>query len=96
MTVDPVSGRLYAMLQSAPMQDGGGAKETSHYTRLLSWDVSGIPTLVGEWIVPLPVSSDKGKTRESSEIHYVGNNVFLALARDSDGRGGSDTKSKYK
>jgi len=46
--------------------------------------------------VPLPVSNDKGKTRGCSEIAFVGNDIFLALSRDGDGRGGDDTKSKYK
>lgn len=61
---------LYALLQSAVMQDGGGDKDTNRYTRLLSYNISGLPTLVGEFIVPLP-QSKKGKTFPASEVRTV-------------------------
>jgi Esterase-like activity of phytase len=84
------------MLQTPTFQDGA---QTSAFTRLLAYDVSNPderrPKLVGEWAVPLPLTN-KGKTLGASEIHFVKKNVFLALTRDGDGRGGSDTKSKYK
>lgn len=86
------------MLQSATIQDGGDSKATSRFTRLVAYDISHplIRTkLIGEWVVPLPQSS-KGNTQGSSEIHYISPGVFLALARDGDGRGGDDNKSKYK
>lgn len=89
---------LYAMLQSATMQDGGTDKSTSRFTRLFAYDVSRRfvrPKLVGEWVVPLPQSS-KGNTQACSEIHFVSPGVFLALSRDGDGRGGDDDNSKYK
>ncbi|KAF5316148.1 hypothetical protein D9619_006606 [Psilocybe cf. subviscida] len=99
LTFDPATKTLYAMLQSATIQDGGDSKSTSRFTRLFAWDVSnplvsGVP-LVGEWVVPLPLSS-KGKTEACSEIHFLGAGVFLALSRDGDGRGGDDNKSSYK
>jgi hypothetical protein len=97
LTIDYSKNILYAMLQSSVMQDGGGDKDTNRYTRLLGWDVStDSPELVGEWIVPLPQSNDKKKTRPCSEIAFVGDDIFLALSRDGDGRGGDDTNSKYK
>jgi hypothetical protein len=97
LTLDSENGILYAMLQSATMQDGGPDKETNRYTRLFGYDVStSPPELVGEWVVPLPQSNNKGKTRACSEIHSLGSGIFLALSRDSDGRGGDDTESKYK
>lgn len=98
LTIDPKTGRIYAMLQSATIQDGGDDKTTSRYTRLLAYDVqNNQSTLAGEWVVPLPQSS-KGKTRACSEIAFVGNGIFLALSRDAHGRGddGGDDKSKYK
>lgn len=98
LTIDPKTGIIYAMLQSATIQDGGDDKTTSRYTRLLAYDVQGNQsTLAGEWIVPLPQSS-KGKTRACSEIAFVGDGIFLALSRDGHGRGddGGDSKSKYK
>ncbi|RDB14561.1 hypothetical protein Hypma_016290 [Hypsizygus marmoreus] len=98
LTLDKSKQVLYAMLQSATIQDGGNDKSTSRYTRLVAYDVSNPsvrPPLVGEWIVPLPLS-DKGNTQGCSEIHFVSPGVFLALSRDGDGRGGDDNNSKYK
>ncbi|KAF8160004.1 esterase-like activity of phytase-domain-containing protein [Crassisporium funariophilum] len=98
LTADPSTNTLYAMLQSATIQDGGDDKSTSRFTRLLAYDVSNsavTPPLVGEWVVPLPQSS-KGNTEACSEIHFVSPNIFLALSRDGDGRGGDDNKSAYK
>ncbi|KAJ7444474.1 esterase-like activity of phytase-domain-containing protein [Mycena latifolia] len=93
LTIDPMTSTLYAMLQSATIQDGA-----LQYTRLLAYDVSA-PTvsvpLVGEWIVPLPLSS-KGKVEASSDIHFVSPGVFLCLARDGNGHGGSGDDIKYK
>jgi hypothetical protein len=41
---------LYALLQSAPIQDGGSGKATNRYTRLLAYSVtsqSATPKLTG-------------------------------------------------
>jgi hypothetical protein len=98
LTFDPTTNTLYAMLQSATIQDGGDDKSTSRFTRLFAWNVASplvsVP-LIGEWVVPLPQSS-KGNTEACSEIHFLGSGVFLALSRDGDGRGGDDNKSSYK
>ena len=40
------------------MQDGGKAKTTNRYTRLLQYDISGKPKLVKEFVVPLPQFND--------------------------------------
>jgi hypothetical protein len=53
------------------------------------------PPLVGEWVVPLPLS-DKGNVEACSEIHFVSPGIFFALSRGGDGRGGGDNDSKYK
>ncbi|KAF9529605.1 esterase-like activity of phytase-domain-containing protein [Crepidotus variabilis] len=98
LTIDPTTNTLYAMLQSATIQDGGDDKGTSRYTRLFAWNVANPTTsvpLIGEWVVPLPLS-DKGNTEECNEIKFLGAGVFLALSRDGDGRGGDDNNSKYK
>ncbi|KAJ3506125.1 hypothetical protein NLJ89_g7041 [Agrocybe chaxingu] len=97
LAFDPSTSTLYAMLQSATIQDGGSSKSTSRHTRLFAYDVSHhiTPRLKGEWVVPLPQSA-KGNTLSCSEIHWVGDGKFLALSRDGDGRGGDDAKSKYK
>ncbi|KAJ7049213.1 esterase-like activity of phytase-domain-containing protein [Mycena amicta] len=93
LTLDPMTHTLYAILQSATIQDGA-----LQYTRLLAYDVSQpeftVP-LVGEWVVPLPVSSS-GKVEATSEIHFISPGVFLCLARDGNGHGGSGDNVKYK
>ncbi|KAL1745518.1 esterase-like activity of phytase-domain-containing protein [Schizophyllum fasciatum] len=104
LTLDRATQTLYAMLQSAAVQDGGGEDTTSRYTRLLAFDVSGVSTAdgagdaayVGEWVVELPVSNNKGKRRAASEIHFVRDGVFLVLCRDGKGAGDDDAKAKYK
>lgn len=98
LTYDQTRGRLYALLQSATIQDGGAVDTTQQWTRLLAWDLSDPlvrPPLVGEWAVELPLTK-KGKTNAASELHFVNEHVFLALSRDGKGRGGSDTTSAYK
>ncbi|CAL1710831.1 unnamed protein product [Somion occarium] len=57
LTLDDAGTTLYALLQTATIQDGGDDKSTSRFTRLLAFDVSNPsvrPSLVGEWVVPLP------------------------------------------
>lgn len=98
LTLDATTNTLYALLQSATIQDGGSKKSTSRYTRLLAYDVSNLsvrPSLIGEWVVPLPQNS-KGNTLAASEVHFVSPGVFLALARDGNGRGDDDDSSSYK
>ncbi|TFK34249.1 esterase-like activity of phytase-domain-containing protein [Crucibulum laeve] len=98
LTFDASTGTLYAMLQSATIQDGGDDKSTSRFTRLLAYNVANPAVqavLTGEWIVPLPLSS-KSNTEACSEIHFVSPGIFLALSRDGDGHGGDDNNSKYK
>ncbi|KAJ7669762.1 esterase-like activity of phytase-domain-containing protein [Mycena rosella] len=93
LTIDPATSTLYAILQSATIQDGA-----LQYTRLLAYNVSHPSTavpLIGEWIVPLPLSS-KGKVEATSDIHFVSPGVFLCLARDGNGHGGSGDDIKYK
>ncbi|KAF9483227.1 hypothetical protein BDN70DRAFT_874104 [Pholiota conissans] len=98
LTFDEETQTLYAMLQSATIQDGGSVKTTQRYARLFAYNVGNPalkPRLVGEWVVPLPLSA-KNNTEACSEIHFVSKGVFLALSRDGDGRGGNDNKSSYK
>ncbi|PPQ92636.1 hypothetical protein CVT25_007715 [Psilocybe cyanescens] len=99
LTFDDSTNTLYSMLQSATIQDGGSAKTTGRYTRLLAYDVANPASkakLVGEWVVPLPLSASKGNVLACSEIRFVSEGVFLALSRDGDGHGGGDNKSSYK
>ena len=45
------------MLQSALVQDGGGDRTTSRYTRLLQYDIER-NSWEKEFVVPLPVFAD--------------------------------------
>lgn len=99
LSASPDGRTLYILLQSATVQDGGGSKGTSRFTRLLQYDVFASPPLrprlTGEWVVPLPQNA-KGNTLAQSELHFISKNVFFVLARDGDGHGGDDNNSKYK
>ena len=98
LTLDTSKSLLYAMLQEATIQDGGDKSKNARYTRLLAYDVSDLtksPKLKGEWVVPLPLDSNS-KTLDCSEIHFIGNGVFLALSRDGNGHGGDENLSTYK
>jgi len=99
LTVDSTGNTLYALLQTATIQDGGDDKSSSRFTRLLAWDISSAstvrPPLVGEWIVPLPQNS-KGNTLGASELHFISPNIFFALSRDGNGHGDDDDSSSYK
>ncbi|KAF8209524.1 esterase-like activity of phytase-domain-containing protein [Mycena galopus ATCC 62051] len=109
LTLDPLTQTLYAILQSGTIQDGAAqytrllAYDVSQvrFFLLLSliFNLCPPPTftvpLIGEWVVPLPVSSS-GKIEATSEIHFVSPGVFLCLSRDGNGHGGSGTTIKYK
>jgi len=73
LTLDHSSNILYALLQSATIQDSnGGSKTSNRYSRMVGYDVSNPlkPKLVSEYVVPLP-QSKKGNTRGCSELHVV-------------------------
>ncbi|CAD6887716.1 unnamed protein product [Tilletia controversa] len=97
LTLDRNSNTLWACLQSAVAQDGGGNKATNRYTRMLGYNVTNPAnaSLVAEYIVPLPQSS-KGNTRATSEIHIIDSTTFLILARDGNGFGDTSSDSTFK
>ena len=97
LTSSASGDKLYGLMQSALMQDGGGNKATNRYARFFKWDVGNLDhiTLEAEYVVPLPQSS-KPETYAQSEIHWLNKNQFLVLARDGSGQGGGSAKSAYK
>jgi hypothetical protein len=102
LTITTDEKTLFALLQSATEQDGGSSKSTSRNTRLLAYSLPSFPLslikepkLVGEWVVPLPQNS-KGNTLAQSEMHFLSETVFMVLARDGNGNGGSPSLSSYK
>ncbi|EPS35907.1 hypothetical protein H072_10638 [Dactylellina haptotyla CBS 200.50] len=104
MTASFDGRNLYALLQSAGTQEGGLDKTTNRNARFLKYDISGAdPRFAGEWVVPLPQFHDPNKsaknnprTAAQSEIHWVNDEQFLIIARDSNyGNGGSDGTLSY-
>lgn len=91
LTVDASNRYLYAMLQSATVQDGGSGDFRGKYTRMVKYDIANplSPILVGEYVVELPVSGS-GQARAQSEMYSLSDNRFLLLVRDGDGNGNGD------
>lgn len=91
--------RLYTLLQSALVQEGGTSNPERKQARFLEYDISGeMPVYKNEWVVTLPLYKNDKKVAAQSEIHYISDTQFLVLARDSSaGRGqGNDTESLYR
>ena len=112
LTISPDGKDLYALVQSACVQEGGTSNPTRRYSRLVhyqlpngnhySHDERATQTVnyVGEYVVPLPFFTDAaGRTRVAaqSEIHYISSTQFLILPRDSGvGRGQPLNTSVYR
>ncbi|KAF2006922.1 hypothetical protein P154DRAFT_615026 [Amniculicola lignicola CBS 123094] len=98
LTSSPNGKYLYALLQSATIQDGGNVAANRRNTRLLKYKLKGsrTPELEAEYAVQLPVLST-GKIAAQSEIHYISETQFLVLARDSGaGHGQKSSESIYR
>ncbi|MEO5917855.1 MAG: SdiA-regulated domain-containing protein [Luteolibacter sp.] len=98
MSVTPDGTRLFALLQSATVQDTNGAQQqTRSNARLFVYDIAGPnrenPQIIGEYVVKLPQidlnadGSGADGTAAQSEIVALGNSSFLMLPRDANGLG---------
>lgn len=98
MAVTPDGTRLFALLQSATVQDTDDSKQqTRNNARLFVYDIVGsnreTPVIVGEYVVKLPqidLNSDGSGadgTAAQSEIVALGHSSFLMLPRDGNGLG---------
>ena len=98
LTASPDGKTLYALAQAALDQDGGEKKKDERYARLVVYDVSGEAAVyTHEYVVPLPLYGSDDDTAAQSEIHYINENTFLVLARDSGaGHGQSSSESIYR
>ncbi|KIW88630.1 uncharacterized protein Z519_10676 [Cladophialophora bantiana CBS 173.52] len=99
LTSSPDKKTLYALMQSALAQEGGGNSSTRRLSRLLEYDVSdpSTPIYKAEYMVPLPVFNNNTLVAAQSEIHYISPTQFLVLARDSGrGHGQSNSLSRYR
>jgi hypothetical protein len=87
LSVSPDETRLFAMLQSPAIQDGGGGNPTRN-TRLLVYDLeAGSPTqnqLIGEYVYQLTLNGNPAGNRHTpvSEILALNDQQLLILERD--------------
>ncbi len=101
MSVTPDGTRLFAVMQSALVQDTNGAnQQTRNHTRLFVYDVAGAnretPVLIGQYVVKLPQFHSTGsgavnRTAAQSEIVALNGTSFLMLPRDGNGLGTGTT-----
>jgi hypothetical protein len=99
LTASPDRRTLYALMQSALVQEGGRNASTRRLVRLLEYDISDAahPVYKAEYIVPLPVFANNTLVAAQSEIHFISATQFLVLARDSGrGHGQSKSQSQYR
>ncbi|ORY64412.1 esterase-like activity of phytase-domain-containing protein [Pseudomassariella vexata] len=106
ISVSEDGNSIWVFLQAATVQEGGLAKQTQRWTRLLKYDISSPlnPLYVAEYVVPLPAYNDptakpskNPKIAAQSELHALPNGQFFVLARDSDaGRGMDNSLSVYR
>jgi hypothetical protein len=105
LALGPDGKRLYVLLQSALVQDGGagGSSPKRFNTRMLAYDIAdtGQAKLVGEYVVQLPrfkdPKRDKTLVAAQSELFALNDRQFLLIARDSGrGQGLGDPTSLYR
>lgn len=98
MSVTPDGSRLFALMQSALVQDTNGSQQqTRNNTRLYVYNITDYrreaPELIGEYVVKLPRFDSNGdgsaldRTAAQSEIVALGSGSFLMLPRDGNGLG---------
>ncbi|KAL8994279.1 MAG: hypothetical protein Q9169_005695 [Polycauliona sp. 2 TL-2023] len=105
LTASPDRKTLYALTQSALIQDGGPDNPFRRQARLLQYSIANPrkPRLEKAFVVTLPLWTDPTsqktprKVAGQSEIHYLTSTQFLILSRDSGaGRGQENTESRYR
>ena len=98
VAISPDEKRLFAMLQSPLVQDGG-EDNASRNTRLLVFDVDpASPTrdqAVAEYVYVLTLNGNAGRTRQTitSEILALNAQQLLVLDRDQRGRNSGSTSA---
>ncbi|CAK4030854.1 Hypothetical predicted protein [Lecanosticta acicola] len=105
LAISPDERLLTVQLQEALVQDGGTHATRENNTRQVQYDISNPrePRLIHEWVLQQPAvfdpEEDKNPRSTSvDELHYLSQDQFFVLTRDSGhGRGsGSDTPSTYR
>ncbi len=100
MSVTPDGTLLFALMQSALVQDTGVNASNRNNTRLFVYNVAGAnretPVLIGQYVVTLPRIDSDGNasldaTAAQSEIIALNGTSFLMLPRDGNGLGRGTT-----
>jgi hypothetical protein len=100
MSVSPDGTLLFALMQSALVQDTGANASNRNNTRLFVYNVAGVnretPVLIGQYVVTLPRIDSDGNasldaTAAQSEIVALNGTSFLMLPRDGNGLGRGTT-----
>lgn len=101
MSVSPDNTRLFALMQSALVQDTGAGTQGRYNTRLYVFDIAGAnvenPVLIAEHAVQLPRYTLNGNgaavnnMAAQSEVIALSNTQLLTLPRDGNGLGKGDT-----
>jgi hypothetical protein len=80
---------LFVVNQSALRQDldANNAKATRRHVRLLAYDIQGMPRLIHEYVIALPIYQEKDKVgvAAQSELLAIDGHRFALLCRDSNG-----------
>jgi hypothetical protein len=98
VAISPDEKRLFAMLQSPLVQDGG-EDNASRNTRLLVFDVDPASATrdqaVAEYVYELTLNGNAGRTRQTitSEILALNSHQLLVLDRDQRGRNSGSTSA---
>ncbi|MFN0054447.1 MAG: esterase-like activity of phytase family protein [Planctomycetales bacterium] len=99
IALSPDGTKLYALLQSATLQDSGtGNQGRANAVRMLEYDVSSTdsPTdPIAQYVIQLPRIDDNGGTPAvnragaQSALEMINDHQILILSRDGNGRGAS-------
>lgn len=95
LALSPDGKRLFALLQSATVQDTGPGHQGRSNTRILVYDISAGRTPVkpiGHYVLQLPQAALTGETPNAtaalSDAQALDDHRLLVLSRDNIGRGG--------
>lgn len=105
IAISPDGTRLFAMVQSATLQDSGSGNQGRSNTRILVYDISGsdVPTdPIQQYVLQLPRVDDNGgtaavnRTAAQSGIIAISNDEIMILSRDGNGRGANNGAPVFK
>lgn len=101
VSVTPDGKRLFAVLQSATLQDSNNSQQNRNNTRVLVYDIStnrAPANPIGHYVLQLPIfdrdgtGPDPDRTAAQSEILALNSDQFLLLTRDGNGLGVEDNR----